>query len=232
MRLTGSRAMADDTPPGPRHSMAQTPVLITDETQRALRESENGLRQTGVLYGMIDEWLQPERKFRLRPSALLALQRAAVDGLSAYAGNYRPGGVEIHGSKHAPPGAHLVPHLVEEMCDYVNDNWDRGTAIHLAAYVMWRLNWIHPFDDGNGRTSRAVSYLVMCLRLGYRPPGQPTIPEMIKRHQTPYYEALEKADVSVTADGFDLSAMEELLTGHLASQLMTVVTAASARTFD
>ena len=97
---------------------------------------------------------------------------------------------------------------------------------------MWRLNWIHPFDDGNGRTSRAVSYLVMCLRLGYRPPGQPTIPEMIKRHQTPYYEALEKADVSVTADGFDLSAMEELLTGHLASQLMTVVTAASARTFD
>jgi hypothetical protein len=34
-----------------------------------------------------------------------------------------------------------------------------ATAIHLAAYLMWRLNWIHPFADGNGRTARMTSYV-------------------------------------------------------------------------
>ena len=34
-------------------------------------------------------------------------------------------------------------------------------------------------SGGNGRTSRALSYLVMCARLGYRIPGTHTIPEQI-----------------------------------------------------
>ena len=55
--------------------------------------------------------------------------------------------------------------------------------IHLAAYTMWRVNWIHPFAGGNGRTSRAVSNLVLCARLGYRLPGTLTVPEQIGRGQ-------------------------------------------------
>ncbi|MBL8221394.1 MAG: Fic family protein, partial [Bryobacterales bacterium] len=31
--------------------------------------------------------------------------------------------------------------------------------------VMWRLNWIHPFFGGNGRTARSASYLVLCASL-------------------------------------------------------------------
>lgn len=69
--------------------------------------------------------------------------------------------MEIKGSQHVPPDAWQVPQLVEELCDYVNDNWDAATALHLAAYVMWRLNWVHPLADGNGRTARAISYLVL-----------------------------------------------------------------------
>ena len=63
------------------------------------------------------------------------------------------------------------------MCDYVNDNFASKTGIHLAAYVMWRLNWIHPFVDGNGRTSSAASYFVLCMRAGNVLPGKKTIPE-------------------------------------------------------
>jgi hypothetical protein len=29
--------------------------------------------------------------------------------------------MEIRGSKHEPPGAHIVPELLESMCDYVNN---------------------------------------------------------------------------------------------------------------
>src|SRR5215471_17086032 len=37
-------------------------------------------------------------------------------GISVFAGNFRPAGVEIEGSKHQPPGAHRVRELIEELC--------------------------------------------------------------------------------------------------------------------
>jgi Fic family protein len=109
----------------------------------------------------------------------LTLHRIALDGISAYAGVYRPAGIEIGGSKHEPVGAHLVPEQLEEMCEYVNDNWKSASVLHLAAYVLWRLNWIHPFTDGNGRTARAASYLILCLRLGYPLYAPASVPAQI-----------------------------------------------------
>ncbi|HVZ05483.1 Fic family protein [Hyphomicrobium sp.] len=172
----------------------------------------------------------PEREFRLRPSVILDLNRLAIDELDAFAGNWRPGSVMISGSKHQPPAAHLVPGLVEQMCDYVNDNWAMR-ATHLAAYVMWRMNWIHAFTDGNGRTARAVSYLVLSIRLRMKIPGTPTIPEMIIDNREPYYEALEQADQSLDKGAVDLSKMERLLESLLARQLLTVVSEASGKAY-
>jgi Fic family protein len=158
---------------------------------------------------------------------ILALHRIALDGLSSLAGVFRPGAVSIGKSKHQPPDAHLVAGLVEEMCDWVNDNLDQP-PLSLCAYTMWRLNWIHPFEDGNGRTSRAVSYLVLCSVLGDRLPGRKTIPEQIAENKTPYYEALEKADEAWAGGNLDLSAMVDLLEGYLAAQLKSVFDQASA----
>jgi Fic family protein len=87
---------------------------------------------------------------------------------------------------------------------------------------MWRLNWIHPFTDGNGRTARAASYLVLCLRTGYLLPGKKTIPDQISEDRTPYYKALESADQAHREGRIDLSAMEELLSRMLAKQLVTI----------
>ena len=88
----------------------------------------------------------------------------------------------------------IVPELIEEMCDYVNEHWETSTPLHLGAYIMWRLNWIHPFADGNGRTSRILSYVVLSIRAGSLPPGTPTIPDQIVENRTPYFEALDAAD--------------------------------------
>lgn len=88
---------------------------------------------------------------------------------------------------------------------------------------MWRTNWIHPFVNGNGRTSRAISYLVFSARLGYVVPGSPTIPDLIARDKQPYYRALEAADEADASAGIDLSAMQELLEAHLATQLLGVL---------
>lgn len=211
---------------GDRKSRAADPELIGDPIDRAKKEVENGLRQIDEVMALVDQ--HRDRPFKLRPSTILGLQRTALNGISGYAGLTRPAHVEISGSKHSPPGAHLVPSLLEEMCDYVNERWSTATPLHLSAYVMWRLNWIHPFVDGNGRTSRAVSYLVLCVRLGYALPGTHTIPEQIANDKRPYYEALEKADQTLETTGnVDVGALENLLESYLSAQLIRVFQEAS-----
>lgn len=171
---------------------------------------------------MAESYLQQNRPFSFRPSQLQSLHRVALMGLSAYAGNWRPSGIEIQGSGHTPPEPFLIPELIEEMCDYVNTKWSEKSPLHLASYVMWKLNWIHPFTDGNGRTSRAASYLILCMKLGYVLPGKLTIPEQISVDKTPYYDALEAADTAWREGKIDLTAMKDLLGSMLAAQLVAV----------
>ena len=205
-----------------RHSRAREAELITDPEKLAEREAFNGLRQFDAVVEIVEYFQHEDRPFRFRPSHLLHLHRIALDGISSYAGNFRPAGIEIGGSKHQPPGAHQVPELVEDLCDYVNNGWAGLPALHLAAYVLWRLNWIHPFTDGNGRTSRAASYMVMCCSLGYVLPGKLTIPDQISENKRPYYEALEAADESLRAGSLSLDKVEEMLSMMLGRQLYSV----------
>jgi Fic family protein len=201
-----------------RDSRALEPNLISDPQRKAEAEARNGLRQYDVGIQAVQNALE-RRPFKLRLSLVLTLHREALAGISLYAGNFRPAGVEIEGSKHEPPGAHLVPELVEELCDYVNDHWEVSTPIHLGAYIMWRLNWIHPFADGNGRTSRILSYVVLSIRAGFVLPGTPTIPDQIVDNRTPYFEALDAADDAFAAGKIDVSKMENLIGTLLAAQL-------------
>ena len=132
-----------------RHSRALEPDLIHDPQLKAEAEAKNGLRQYDLGIRIIETAIERGTgDFKLRPSTILGLHREALMGISAYAGLWRPAGVEIQGRSHVPVGAHQLPELIESSCDYVNDNWRVATAIHLAAYLMWRLNWIHPFADG------------------------------------------------------------------------------------
>lgn len=205
-----------------RHSQAHDAAVVSDDIERAKVEAANSLRQAERVREYVLQTLDG-RPFRLRPSTILDLNRCAIEGLDAYAGNWRPAGIEIGQSKHVPPDGHLVPELVEDMCEYVNANWDDRSAVHLASFVMWRLNWIHPFTDGNGRTSRATSYLVLCVHTETLLPGPTTIPEQIVANRGPYYEALEDADEKHNATGgfpFDVvSKMEGLMGAMLANQL-------------
>jgi Fic family protein len=211
-----------------RHTKAEDTAILTDPLEIAQREASNAVRQFDLVLDMIDEVARQGRPFRLRPSQILALHREALDGLKRDAGTWRAGTVEIEKSKHQPPGPHLVAHLIEEMCDWVNDLWQGITALELCAYIMWRLNWIHPFSDGNGRTSRAVAYLVLCAKLGDRLPGRKTLPEQIAENKTPYYDALEKADEAWNGNVIDTSAMQALLESYLAVQLKSAFDAAKS----
>ena len=175
-----------------RHSQAAEANLITDPDEVARQEAQNGLRQFDRAIEMIEYWLHPDRKpYRLRASHIMDLNRVALEKINKFAGVYRTTAVTITKSKHTPPGPDRVPALVEELCDYVNDNQDRS-AIHLASYVMWRLNWIHPFADGNGRTTRVTSFVVMCVRVGYRVPDHKPCQNSLPPTEGPTTKPLKK----------------------------------------
>lgn len=186
-------------------------------------EIDNGFVQFDLAIDVIKTFLEPDRPFALRPSLIQQLQSVAVKNIETYPGEWRTGPAKITKSNHIPPDAHLVKFLVQEMCDYVNDNWHEKTAFHLSAYVMWRLNWIHPFSDGNGRTSRVTSYIVLCTALNTLLPGSPSIPQQIQEDRTIYFRALEQADAAYAAGQVDISEMETALRHMLAKQLLSVI---------
>ncbi|HLK81450.1 MAG TPA: Fic family protein [Xanthobacteraceae bacterium] len=151
---------------GDRHSVAAAPLIITDPEEIARKEAENGIRQFNSAVEIIRSFVRdPERPFKLRSSMILQLHHAALEGLHPLAGTYRNTAVTIGGSGHTPPHSAFVAEEVEHLCNYVNDNWSKSSALHLAAYVLWKLNWIHPFSDGNGRTARMVSNVVLNVKL-------------------------------------------------------------------
>jgi Fic family protein len=210
-----------------RESRAAEPELITDPQLKAEAEAANGLRQYDYAVKSVYEALE-RQPFKLRVSRILSFQREALQGISAFAGLTRPADIEIRGSKHEPPGAHLAQELLEELCDYVNEHWD-APAIDLAAYVMWRLNWVHPFVDGNGRTSRILSFYVLSVKLGFVLPGTPTFPELVKAHRDAYEDALDFADDACKQGHIDVSAMKALIESLLAKQLAHVYELAGGR---
>jgi Fic family protein len=202
----------------------------TIEEKRHL-ESRNGVIQAYAVLNYADEWKAGHSK--LTPQLILELQRLAVNQIYICAGNFRDGPVvledpETNRTLHRPPIHTEVSGLVEQMCDYVQTHWE-ATPLHLASYLMWRLNWIHPFFGGNGRTARAVSYLILCARLGFRLPGIKTIPDLIVENRGPYYGALRAADKAWEKGAIDVKQMEQLTGDLLATQLVGVLDMATGQ---
>jgi Fic family protein len=213
---------------GDRHSIAETAAVLTDADAIARREAENGLRQFNLALEIVRTHVKDsERPFRLRSNVILRLHKAALNGLHPLAGTWRNTPVKIGGSGHQPPDEAFVSEEVELMCNYVNDHWSNVSAVHLCAYVLWKLNWIHPFSDGNGRTARAVAYVVLSIKLDSLLPGAPTIPEQIAGDKTPYYAALESADIALKSGRVDVTNLEAMLEGMLAKQLLCAAREAS-----
>ena len=158
---------------------------------------------------------------RLTPEIIKDLHLAALQGIYSCAGTFRTCASGVKSSPHKPPEPEYVAALalVEDMCERANGFGDELGRIQTAAYLLWRLNWIHPYGGGNGRTSRAVAYLALCVRLGFTPPGSPTIYEFIVTNRERYIRALREADEAWNAGILDISLMAQFLDEILGEQI-------------
>mgnify|MGYP000958645377 CR=1 FL=1 len=149
---------------------------------------------------------------------LWSLNGAAVANIAQFGGRFRE--QPIYVGNHTPPHFKDVPNLVDQFLSVVHENWeimDHPTL--LPAYALWRLNWIHPFIEGNGRTARAACYHLICIRYGGLLPGRKTVPERIRENRRPYYEALQEADRHWHDGHFNVDALATYLATLLEDQL-------------
>ncbi|MDR3367144.1 MAG: Fic family protein [Prevotellaceae bacterium] len=117
-----------------------------------------------------------------------------------HAGRYRTVPVMIAGSRHTPPQPYLIQPQMENFIIRYNAMKTNGEhPILIAAYLHDELVKVHPFIDGNGRTSRLLMNLYL-LSTGY------TITALKGSNEAKraYYTALEQSHVDNNQEPFYL----------------------------
>lgn len=179
-------------------------------------EVANGNRQYDFLKSTVHASIAIKRPF-LSGQIVKALNYHAIVCLHTHAGEYRPCQVKV--GDHTPPPHHSVDALMEDFINMVNRSWEQSDPVAIAAFVLWRLNFIHPFVNGNGRTARAACYFVLCLKVGGWLPGSVILPELIRQERPKYVEALRAADETFNKGQLDITKLHELLSELLKKQV-------------
>ena len=82
-------------------------------------------------------------------------------------GEYRQKEVRIAGATHLPPDYAQVSLFMEELFDFINHDDPPQFDLLKTAIAHHRFAWIHPFDNGNGRTVRLLTY-AMLVKQGFK----------------------------------------------------------------
>lgn len=120
-------------------------------------------------------------------------------------GEYRKVNIIIRNAEHHPPKAHHLGRYLQEYYGRLQDNWLE--PIQKAAYAHAELAKIHPFTDGNGRTSRTVMNYILL---------QSELPPVALTHigRAKYFDSLAIYDETGST-----AALEELITSCMFKEL-------------
>lgn len=123
----------------------------------------------------------------------------------------------------SPPNFVEVPYLLEDFFEWLNSK--ESLDIHpiiKAGIVHYVLVSIHPFVEGNGRTVRAFTTLVM-LKDGYDIRRFFALEEHFDKDLASYYDAFSQVDnQSANISLRDLTSWLEYFTGVVASELAKI----------
>lgn len=184
-------------------------------------EVSNGQRLSSFVESIVLASLQAGRH-HLSHDVVKAFNAHAICCLHIDAGKYRPCEVTV-GGRPCPP-FYRVQALMDDMVNTVNRLWSQTDPLTLAAYVLWRINDIHPFINGNGRTARATAYFIICLFSGGMIRGTTTLPELLKRDRDEYVMHLRHADKTAQEEqGVDLAPLRAMIERLLIEQMNSVI---------
>ena len=115
-----------------------------------------------------------------------------------YEGKFRDTRVfigNLHTQKinYIPPDAYKVPGLIDELLDWLNNSTDEMYPVIIAGILHYELVRIHPFIDGNGRTSRLMATLILSIHK-FNIDNYFTLDEYYNQDRQAYVDALKSAD--------------------------------------
>src|SRR4029079_3306800 len=131
--------------------------------------------------------------------------------------DYNPCGADF-----VPPPPEEVKRLLAELCRAIND--DTLPPLAQAALVHAQFETIHPFDDGNGRTGRALIHVVL-RRRGVAPRYLPPISVMFANAKSRYIAALDSFRDSDVTDWLTYFASATTSASRLAEAYVKAVAA-------
>jgi Fic family protein len=161
---------------------------------------------------------------------LKELHRTGTLLLLAAPGSYRECEVYVRrrdGAIFAPPLPAEVPSHMNQLESRLKELWGETDAIGIAAYALWRINWVHPFKNGNGRTARAFAYACVCLKFGGMLPGSVTMIDLITTSRDEYEAALGHADTTFASTGEpDMGPLNAYVDQLIRKQLLSALSGA------
>ena len=179
-------------------TLRETDMVINEGltiSGKSMREHLEAINHQEAI-GFIKDLMQKNNALNERD--LLSIHNLILRGIIPEdAGRYRKVQVMIQGSTHMPPQPLLVAQEMEEYFIWYEINKNKLHPIILAAEMHERLVTIHPFIDGNGRTSRLVMNLIL-MQKGY-------LIANIKgdyENRMQYYQSLEKAQTKKDKEDF------------------------------
>ena len=178
--------------------------------------SANDDRHYGFMFSAVQAAVALGRPL-LSQSLIKAINFHAIVGLHHEAGQYRSHEVSV--GAYIPPPRFRVEPLMDDLVNELNWRWQSASAVELAAYALWRINSIHPFVNGNGRTARAVCYFILCVKLGGLLPGRAIFPEKLRQEpmrSNLYVPCLQSADQG------DIVPLTDLIRALLVEQINDV----------
>jgi len=144
-----------------------------------------------------------------------------VRGGQADPGNYRKVQNYVVNSRtreviYTPPPVLEVPHLMKEFVSWINASEDLSPVL-IAGIVQFQFVHIHPFLDGNGRTARLLSTLIL-YKTGYDFKRLFTISEYYDKDRPSYYKAIQ----SVRRNEMDMTVWIEYFVEGLRLQMREI----------
>jgi Fic family protein len=157
-------------------------LTIGNKTLKEHFEAINHKEGIQYLYEFI------KKKKDLDEDTVLEIHRLILKNINEPgAGHYRKENVMILRAIHLPPSAVKIPKLMSEFIQWYYEYKTKLSAVELAVWVHYKLVYIHPFIDGNGRTARLLMNLIL-LQRGY-PPAV-----ILNIDRKKYYRVLKEAD--------------------------------------
>ena len=193
---------------GNRTTVVGAAIDSLSEDKPAENEDFQELRNIRKAIDFVEEALADNSQQQITPGFIREVQKIITSGLksdgSKNPGAWRSESVKILNSPHTPPEHSEVPALMQELCDYINTDNEGKLDIIKIALAHHRFAAIHPFDNGNGRTARVLTYAMLVkaqfIDKSKRTVLNPSAIFCIDRQR--YYDMLSKADRG-TEDGIE-----------------------------